>query len=187
VSWAASSLKSWNQGDTLNAAELNGNFTMLDQRIAALEGAQPKAVSLSAVGDVVSSLLAEAQFQVIRGNGWVLADGRSVAGSQYQVITGASTIPDLRGVFLRGRNDGGSAAGARNDGNQNPDGTLPLGTFQGDMFASHNHGSFAVSGLAGSYSYQAGPYPVNNTATTAAGGNETRPKNVTVNFFIRIN
>jgi hypothetical protein len=187
VSWAASSLKSWNQGETLSAADLNGNFTAIDQRLATLEGAQIPASRLSGIGDIVASLLAEAQFQAARGQGWVLADGRSAAGSMYQTVTGQSAIPDLRGVFLRGRNDGGSAAGVRNDGKQNPDPILPLGGYQADMFASHNHGSTLVLDLAGSHSYQAGPYAINPTDSPAAGGNETRPKNVTVNFFVRIN
>ena len=34
---AANALHTWNTGDTLNAADLNGNFSALDQRIAALE------------------------------------------------------------------------------------------------------------------------------------------------------
>jgi hypothetical protein len=45
---AASALHVWNTGDTLNAADLNGNFTALDQRIAALE-ANPLAGTYPAV------------------------------------------------------------------------------------------------------------------------------------------
>jgi hypothetical protein len=37
VTWAASTLHTWATGDTLSATDLNGNFTALDQRVAALE------------------------------------------------------------------------------------------------------------------------------------------------------
>src|ERR1700761_330867 len=77
------------------------------------------------VGSIVDSLLTEAQFQAQLGNPnpatWILADGRNVAGSTYTDITGNSNIPDFRGLFRRGKNNG------RADGFQNPDGEIGLG------------------------------------------------------------
>jgi hypothetical protein len=70
------------------------------------------------VGMIVQSMLTEAQFQAINGTNWVLAAGQSVTGSQYATITGNSSIPDLRGMFLRGKNN------SRSDGNQAPDFTI---------------------------------------------------------------
>lgn len=82
--------------------------------------------STAAIGAIQSALLTEAQFQAQFGSGWILADGRSVLGSKYETITGRSSIPDLRGVVLRGKNNG------RNDGGQNPDlvvtGTITSGS-----------------------------------------------------------
>lgn len=147
------------------------------------------------VGDVVTSMLTEAQFQNQRNAGWVLMDGRNVNGSKYSTITGNSNIPDARGLFLRGKNNG------RIDGLQNPDGDLAIGTYQSDAFASHTHiqnshnHSTNIPALAASGT-DGGPAYINTTAsvtgsTTAtnqnSGGNETRPKNITVNYFIKIN
>jgi hypothetical protein len=150
------------------------------------------------VGTIVETMLTEAQFQAEVGNtNWILADGRNVAGSRYTTVTGNSNIPDLRGVFLRSKNNG------RSDGNQNPDGDLALGTFQADMYASHNHpdpGHFHNLGagyLANtSYGSNNNTYMDQTTVRSTftaftniqpAGGNETRSKNVTVNCMIRVN
>lgn len=70
--------------------------------------------STAAIGAVQSALITESQFQAQFGTGWVLADGRSVTGSRYATLTGKTTIPDLRGVTLRGKNNG------RSDGYENP-------------------------------------------------------------------
>jgi hypothetical protein len=139
--------------------------------------------SLVPVGTVVPSMLTEAQFNATVPNGalWALADGRSVTGSKYAAATGASVLPDLRGQFLRGKN------GARSDGKQNPDGDVALGTYQADAFASHTHsasfGSVILMNAGTSY----GTYIQSGSSnTSAAGGNESRGKNVTVNYFVKI-
>jgi hypothetical protein len=71
---------------------------------------------LWAVGSIQQSLLTEAQFRTAMGpdgaKRWVLADGRSVAGSAYAALTGSNNVPDMRGAFFRaaGQNQNGSAA-----------------------------------------------------------------------------
>lgn len=136
------------------------------------------------VGTILESMLTEAQFQTQLGNPspatWVLADGRSAVGTTYQSITGFSTVPDLRGIFTRGKNNG------RSDGNQNPDGDLPLGTYTADKFASHSHTGAAAPAANGPPAATTLNY-FGNTTSGVTGGNETAPKNVTVNCFIRIN
>lgn len=87
------------------------------------------------VGSIIHSMLTEAQFQTEIGNVsppflWILADGRSVLGSTYNTVTGNANAPDLRGTFLRGKDDGRGL---------NPDGDLTLGTYTADKFASHTH------------------------------------------------
>jgi hypothetical protein len=149
------------------------------------------------VGDVKTSMLTEAQFQAQHNDTWVLMDGRGVGGSTYETITGSSTIPDARGQFLRGKNNG------RADGQENPDGDVALGTYQADEFASHNHGggnhnhtynkggSDAFNGpFSDSTNDQNPPDGVTDNSgviINTEGGNETRPKNVTINYFIKIN
>lgn len=70
------------------------------------------------VGMIVPSMLTEAQFQAINGTAWVLAAGQSAVGSVYATTTGSSTLPDLRGMTLRGKNN------SRADGSQNPNETI---------------------------------------------------------------
>jgi hypothetical protein len=133
-----------------------------------------------AVGDIRQSFLTEVQFQSLNGSDWVLCDGRSVTGSSYETITGNPNIPDARGVFLRGKNNG------RTDGNENPDGELSLGAYQADEYESHTHAaaqyhpnSAPAGGVEG--------VVAGVSSSGASGGNETRPKNVTVNNFVKIN
>lgn len=146
------------------------------------------------VGSIIHSLLTESQFQAIVGTGWIMADGRNVSTSEFASVTGYTTVPDLRGLFLRGKNNGRSAATG------NPDGDLGLGTGQDDGFESHFHN---ISGIQlrteGGSSGPADYYEIDNgtdwsvksfstgNATVSVGVNETRPKNVTTNIFIRVN
>lgn len=157
------------------------------------------------VGDVVISMLSEAQFQALRNENWVLMDGRDVSGSKYAQITGETNLPDGRGVFLRGKNNG------RVDGNQNPAGELDLGDFQNDAFQGHEHyianttngnaafdgngsvnRSYTGSGVGDSEYrlFTTNAAPATAGITTIANGRtstETRPKNITINYFIKIN
>ena len=147
------------------------------------------------IGQIMSAMLSETQWQAIHGNSWILADGRSVAGSNYATVTGSSVAPDLRGLALRGKNNG------RSDGNQNPDGDLALGVFQGDTMGSHTHQTNlntpgnAGGGPLGSSAPTTYPSVLTGSGelttfralTSAAGGGETRMRNATVNHFIKIN
>lgn len=129
------------------------------------------------VGTIVHSMLSTTQFASEYGANWVLADGRSVTGSKYEQITGISSIPDMRGLFLRGK-------GAT----FNPDGDLALGTFTDDKLRSHTHGAGAIdNGGTGIFQSGGGGSRNQTLLTDATGGNETAPKSITVNIFIRIN
>jgi hypothetical protein len=50
-----------------------------------------------------------------------------------------ATVPDLRGMGLRGANNGGSLAGTRADGDQDPAGNFATGTYEADEFQGHEH------------------------------------------------
>ena len=135
------------------------------------------------VGDVKHSFLTEVQFQAEHDDTWVLCDGQDVTGSDYEDITGNNVVPDVRGQFLRAKNNG------RADGQENPDGDVALGTFQADEFKSHTHTIETSTGSSGG-----SDHAENNSSSTQAtyntlpsGGDETRPKNVTCNMFIKIN
>lgn len=156
------------------------------------------------VGTVIASMLSEAIFQSqvgssgILGTNWVLADGRNVAGSSYQTLTGNATLPDMRDKYLRGKNNGLIPP-------LNPAGDLSLGTYQADAIASHIHqfnsftlintdpsntgdivkddGSEFLRSQTGSSSITFNT--ITNPPTTA--DTEVRPRTIIINYFIRIN
>jgi hypothetical protein len=132
------------------------------------------------VGEIKISLLTADKFASLYGSVWVLMDGSSQVSSLYSMQTGMNRVPDARGAFLRMHNNG------RSDSFQNPD-KKELGEFQSDELLSHSHTMSLAS--AGRNGYSGGPNPtfsVGSTGTSAVGGNETRPKNVTVNYFVKI-
>ena len=114
------------------------------------------------VGDVIQSMLSEEKFITQNGAGWVLMDGRSVAGSKYALETGNATVPDASGRFLRGKNNGSGT---------NPDGDVALGTAQSEATKINGLGA---STSTSSSSVATGNH-VHNTytlgkAANAAGG-----------------
>lgn len=134
------------------------------------------------IGDVKSSILTEGQMGSLTSD-WVLADGRNVTGSAYATLTGKNVIPDLRGQFLRGLDTSGTVD---SDG-----ATRSLGDTQDDEFKSHLH---EMRGNAVQYNWGGGTFleqrsnSGNSSVNTQnTGGAETRPKNVSVNYFIKIN
>ena len=142
--------------------------------------------------------------------GWLFCDGSLQSRTNYAALfavigtasgagDGATTfnLPDMRGYFLRGADN---AAGYRDPDqdqrtNQAPGGNWGnyVGSYQADMYASHTHSiinppniSFYVG--AGGTGFQAGgDYSGPNYVPSvgASGGNETRPKNVYVNYIIK--
>jgi len=153
------------------------------------------------VGDVIASMLDGTAFQAERDTTWVLASGQAVPGSDYASLVGPN-VPDLRGVFLRGKSYTRGASG-------NPDGDLAVGTYTADAIRNItggvNHRNLRIDqfqsengvldfktsengggGTGGSAASSAGNIniDVSRQVPTAA---DNRPKNVTVNYFIKIN
>jgi hypothetical protein len=166
------------------------------------------------VGTILYSMLDEKTFQIELGAGetWVLADGRSVAGqnTRYENVTRSSRLPNLLGVFVRGKNNG------RKDGYENPDGEMPLGHVTKDRFRSHNHsGSTGADSPDHSHGFGGYRYGVSYGSDNAGfnievppngfyrqtdgasarhthvinadGEKETAPTSITLNPFVRIN
>lgn len=115
--------------------------------------------------------------------GWLKANGASVSRSSYAALfntigtifgsgDGSATfnLPDLRGEFLRGWDDGRGVDAGR-----------ALGSFQWDDLGSHSHTIPTGSGS------ESGPFIDgsaqtfgDNRATSASGGTETRPRNISL-------
>ena len=168
------------------------------------------------IGTIIASMLESEQFQNITGNNWKPADGRKVsAKSGYAKLTGNTVLPDLRGMFLRGLNQFDPQKGARIDKYKDPDGSRrKAGSLQKDATGlpknkkhpfkgiaeaagEHSHVYFkalSVGGRSGSEvraSAEASTTGLsgNHTHTvviTSGGDSETRPVNVAVYYYIKI-
>lgn len=110
--------------------------------------------------------------------GFLKVNGSSFSTATYPKLALAypsGVLPDLRGEFIRGFDDG---RGVRADQN--------LLGWQGGGIQSHNHGlsNFEIRGITG------GPTSgwftsVNGLSTSNSGGDETRPRNIAFNYIVR--
>jgi hypothetical protein len=119
---------------------------------------------------------------------WAPADGRDVVGSDYETLTAQTNLPDMRGMFLRGLNrfDGSSA---RNDGMEDKNGSRTVGDIQtnstklGNIFRTNVQAFYGISSAPYGLQYgSGGPVP-----GPALGDAETRPNNIAVYYYIKIN
>lgn len=163
------------------------------------------------LGEIKISALSVEQFIARRGSGWVPMIGQDIAGSDYApsllAIKGDTILPDMRGKFMR-VSDNGRNLDREPARNYNSD--------QDDVNTSHRHGMTLEGGsIAGdlkdfsnariwdgvqvSFGAPPGgtaPQTAIDTvgATSGSGlgrigstGGEMRPRNVSINHFIRIN
>lgn len=132
------------------------------------------------VGDVKFSVLAPDKFKTENGDGWRLLDGSNISNTELEGLIDSVTLPDARGMFIRGMNVGGG---------QDPD-NRKMGDPQSDSIKDHTHAittrSFVdqlSAGICGSSS--------NATAHGSTGSNdgastETRPKNIALYIYIKV-
>jgi microcystin-dependent protein len=146
-------------------------------------------------------------------SGWLLCDGSAVSRTLYSRLFGVIgvangygdgmntfNLPDLRAMFLRGV-DGNAGIDIERDmrAAAKPGGNAgnAVGSLQQDQFKSHHHanGSFnQVLKLSNGTSTTATstdvtsnePDIINSVPMMNAGGTETRPKNVYVNYIIKL-
>ena len=169
------------------------------------------------IGTILASYLNFEQFNVVTKNNekspsgiwtsnkskWAPCDGRPVPNSRFQTLTSQNQIPDLRGVFLRGLNifDPYQPVPLVSADKGDPENRI-AGTFQSDAFQGHKH---LTEDRIGVYQGREAPNtphqrhtvtgnPAINTAGTVNAGygnpkisTETRPKNISVYYYIKIN
>ncbi len=158
------------------------------------------------VGSVITSILDHAKFaKEVKDNAafdpqksiWAPADGREITNSKYFEITGNKYLPDLRGQFLRGYNhflsDAYEPEKYQNGNDPGPRKTIQEHSYQADALGQHAHKSATVG------SRQLESFGGNKRSRTLNGGKnlrdstyvtgeaETRPRNVAVYFYIKIN
>lgn len=148
-----------------------------------------------ALGDAKYSILAIDDFQEVNGDCWVLMEGQNISSSRLGAY-GYSEIPDARGYFIRAHDTHDHDDPDRVD--QDRSTTLPVGSIQMDQFKSHNH-NLGAHGLMRTYTLNSSATGgFDNTITEPnirdlplqmpnRGGTETRPKNISLYLYIRIN
>lgn len=132
--------------------------------------------------------------------GYLMCDGSSVSRTTFAALftaisvnfgqgDGVNTfnVPDFRGRFLRGTDNGagndpdaGSRSQMASGGNTGDN----VGSIQLDELKSHTH-TYNVDPASGATSGLAFSSNGSTRSTQATGGNETRPKNANVNYIIR--
>lgn len=165
------------------------------------------------IGTIITSYLTWVEFCQSTGQAsspwdpknsvWSPADGRIVSGSQLESVTKQENVPDYRGVFMRCQNQidlkqASTVAPIQADPDNNRDRTV----IQGDAFRSHAHpASGRITGnITGSNTthdcseggdkFNSDPnFPDRNVAVTVypSGDAETRPKNASVYYYVKIN
>lgn len=150
--------------------------------------------STAHIGEIKTSILTQTQFQGLYGSCWVQMTGQDISGSDLASLTGITSLPNAQGRFLR--TTGGNAPA--------------LGQTQEDDIKSHNHDisyvrmnfSTGIDGTGNGFGVipwgsNSGTIIWNPTnryvgadnqgAIHDEGGSESRPKNLGVNRFIKIN
>lgn len=138
------------------------------------------------VGDVKYSVLIQDKFKQLNGNEWELMDGRSIENSFLADFAKFKTIPDARGVFIRGMNLDRPKEQGDADGNRE------IGLPQTDTFKKHNHRfNVFVNAPDGPPTWRPWATTSQNAANTWTtsddGGEETRPRNIALYTYIKIN
>jgi len=183
--------KNMNEAEGL-VEKLEQSRSEVEQKINMAEGYLEEILNLKKIanlpiGTIIASMLdpnsfAESVADTNRTT-WVLADGRDVKESGYCQLTGSPKTPDLRGMFLRGVNKGRSDA--------DPEINRTVGSYQADAFKSHKHklSDYRVGAEdAGKRVAVLDPSSKKvESHTMSEGFPETRPKNVAVYFYIKIN
>jgi hypothetical protein len=147
----------------------------------------PQAKDTFPVGSIIQSLLTVEKFQEKMGAEWRPMDGSNIQGTALATDFGSPNLPNAEGKFLRMRNGVNTSCSNPNNCQFDPDGRRELGSYQADLLKSHNHsytnpeggghvGHFSPSGWEGT----------RGAGTSHTGGAETRPKNIAVNFFVKV-
>ncbi|MBL4785126.1 MAG: tail fiber protein [Cohaesibacteraceae bacterium] len=169
----------------INAAKMDGTDAAA---IRALIGAITIAdvPSSMPVGTILSYAGNGAPAGFFKCNG---ASFDAVAYPDLNTVLGSNVVPDLRGEFLRGWDDGRGVDSGRG-----------LLSAQGQAYQSHTHGKGSLTGTIYNITASEGnssgkidtggngsrTWPVTITgSTSASGGSETRPRSIAVHYIIK--
>jgi hypothetical protein len=161
-------------------------------------------ISKGAIGDVKYSVLPPDKFIEENGNGWVLMDDKvPIIGSSLNTKHGITEIPDVRGLFIRSLNlnrDDDKADLFKKENNTE----RLMGDYQPDAVKKHTHNLSVELGYFGGWGGSnlfSGGTPGNPMSVGKEGkapitivdfgqnlnSEETRPKNIALYTYIKIN
>ena len=110
--------------------------------------------------------------------GYLECNGQSATGFDDLIAIVGANVPDLRGEFIRGWDNGRGVDTGRT-----------LGSTQADEFKSHNHTTTSFSRVNVNPSGVANPLflriGIDTTSIGFEGGDETRPRNVSLMYCIK--
>lgn len=171
---------------------MTGELLLAFNAVNAL-GAVTKQQMDAAVASVIAPGALQAFAMSSAPSGWLKANGAAISRSTYATLfaaigttfgagDGSTTfnLPDLRGEFVRGWDDGRGVDSGRG-----------FGTAQADEFEAHYHdvrtNSATGSGTGGGgyFISDAGVGAMERTRATPSGGSETRPRNVALLYCIK--
>lgn len=169
------------------------------------------------VGSIIASILNEADFKrLMQAEAprqiWELAKGQAVPqgelrnriqnSADYSVLNpnNVATLPDFRGMFLRGLQSGRPNDGKGDDESTTGPAPRKVGSFQEDSLKKHTH---VIGNTYPNYPNAPDQMADNLTHTQRVsteypssprgirtgendGGVETRPRNVAVNYYVRV-
>lgn len=154
------------------------------------------AMNVFSPGQTISSAQINQNFAIAAPEGAVMAFYLATCPEGWAVADGTGGTPDLRGQFIRGRDDAGTGpAGV------DPAGSRAIGDVQLDAFQGHWH-QFTLNAAmvnigAATHGSGAGPFSnalteVGNPITDGVNGtpraaSETRPRNVALTYCMRKN
>lgn len=150
------------------------------------------------VGSVLASILPPKAFLAhsLPKNGWMYANGDSLQDQKSPLATfmklnnqnwyddelvnkDVAHVPNLQGAFLRSIDS--------EKGGRDPDKVRKIGNYQGDSFAKHHHDFGTSTQCTEDFRGAQIPKPGGSSfSTTDQGGDETRPKNVALYFYVRV-
>lgn len=180
------------QTATITAADVvnvpSGLITETDVQ-GALNGLEARKADVGATSAAFTGTVVAAAMNVVPA-GYLECDGAAVSRTTYanlfsQIGTvfgsgdGSTTfnVPDLRGAFIRGWDNGAGIDSGRG-----------FGTYQADAYKSHSH-TYSAYGLGAVGTLSLGTTPsgkATGTASTSKTGNtETRPKNYALMYVIK--
>ncbi|MBQ4767690.1 phage tail protein [Pectobacterium versatile] len=110
--------------------------------------------------------------------GWLKCNGQQFDKAQYPILTSrypSGFLPDLRGEFVRGWDDGRGVDAGR-----------ALMSRQSDELRAHTHSGVPLLRNDTDRGGGSSNFSVDDTGiTSTTGGNETRPRNIAFNYIVR--